>query len=163
MCVSCWFFFRALSDCSSFATEAEFLTEWPGESEEFGWMENFVVNLAEVLPSRFSRVLFYPLRSRQHPEIKSSQVSVITSPSGGYLDALGQVVTKAWSPKGGILNFWSVAKGSVKEESFTDDKQIGFLHRKARLCTGELLRFWIKKASKLFFLNESMDRSQGPY
>lgn len=63
-------------------------------------MENFVVNLAEVLPSRFSRVLFYPLRSRQHPEIKSSQVSVITSPSGGYLDNLGTGGHQGMEPEG---------------------------------------------------------------
>lgn len=103
------FFLRALSDCSSFATEAELLTEWPGESEEFGWMEDFVVNLAVVLPSWFSRVLFSLLGSGEQPEIKSFRVSVITSPNNRLLAALGTGGHQGMEPKG--RDFEPVVRG----------------------------------------------------
>lgn len=103
------FFLRALSDCSSFATEAEFLAEWPGESEEFGWMEDFVVNPAVVLPSWFSRVLFSLLGSGQHPEIKSLQISVITSPDSRLFAALGTGGHQGMEPKG--RDFEPVGRG----------------------------------------------------
>lgn len=74
-------------------------------------MENFVVNLAVVLPSRFSRVLFCPLRSSQYPEIKSFQVSVITSPNGGYLDALGTGGHQGMEPKGMQFELLVCGKG----------------------------------------------------
>lgn len=87
-----------------------------------------------------------------------------TSPHGQALSAFRD----RSSPRHGALNEWHrtfgpLAKESVKDESFTNGKQTDFLLRRACVGTGELLRLWIKKASKPFFLNESISRSQGPY
>lgn len=54
-----------------------------------------------------------------------------------------------------------LAKESVKDESFTNNKQTDFLHRRACICAGELLRLWIKTASKPFFLHESINGVRG--